>query len=71
MKPLTKLKIERGAPTVLTVVASIGVVTSVILAIRQTPKAIEIIKAEEKKKGQKLEKKEIIKSTAPLYLPVV
>lgn len=71
MNTQTKLKLEKGAPTVLSIVATIGVLTSVGLAIKQTPKALELIKEKEKKKGQKLEKKEIVKSAAPLYLPVL
>ena len=40
-------QLYRSSPTILTVVASVGVVTTTIMAVRATPKAIKILKEAE------------------------
>lgn len=43
-------QLYRSSPTILTVVASVGVVTTTIMAVRATPKAIKILKEAELEK---------------------
>ena len=49
-------QLYRSSPTILTVVASVGVVTTTIMAVRATPKAIKILKEAELEKGEDLSK---------------
>lgn len=55
-------QLYRSSPTILTVVASVGVVTTTIMAVRATPKAIKILKEAELEKGEDLSKLEIIRA---------
>lgn len=64
-------QLYRSSPTILTVVASVGVVTTTIMAVRATPKAIKILKEAELEKGEDLSKLEIIRAAGPIYIPSV
>lgn len=64
-------QLYRSSPTILTVVASIGVVTTTITAVRATPKAIKMLKEAESEKGENLTKLEIIRAAGPTYIPSV
>ena len=64
-------QLYRSSPTILTVVASIGVVTTTITAVRATPKAIKMLKEAESEKGEDLSKLEIIRAAGPTYIPSV
>ena len=55
-------QLYRSSPTILTVVASVGVVTTTIMAVRATPKAIKMLKEAETEKGEDLSKLEIIRA---------
>ena len=63
------LQIYRSSPTILTVVASIGVIVTTITAVRATPKAIKLLKEAELEKGENLTKVEIIRVAGPSYIP--
>lgn len=60
---------KRHGSTILTCVGAVGVVATTVSAVKATPKAMDIIEAAEKAKGEKLTKKEIIKIAAPAYIP--
>lgn len=62
---------KRNASTILTCVSVVGVITSGVLAVKATPKAMRIIEEAEKEKGDKLTKFEIIKAAGPAYIPAV
>lgn len=62
-------QIYRSSPTILTVVASIGVIITTITAVRATPKAIKLLKEAELEKGENLTKVEIIRVAGPSYIP--
>ena len=64
-------QLYRSSPTILTVLASVGVVTTTIMAVRATPKAIKILKEAELEKGEDLSKLEIIRAAGPIYIPSV
>lgn len=65
-----RLFFKKNSSTVLTTMGVIGFVGTIVLAIKETPKAIDILKKEEKEKGEKLSKIEIIKKTASTYTPM-
>ena len=62
-------QLYRSSPTILTVVASVGVITTTITAVRATPKAIKLLKEAEAEKGENLTKMEIIRVAGPSYIP--
>lgn len=55
--------------TVLTCIGAAGVVATSAMAVKATPKAIELLKNAEEEKGDKLTKLEVIKNAAPAYIP--
>ena len=50
----TRLFVKRNASTILTVVGGAGVVTTTVLAIKATPKALLLLDDAEKEKGAEL-----------------
>lgn len=62
-------QLYRSSPTILTVVASVGVITTTITAVRATPKAIKLLKEAELEKGENLTKLEIIRVAGSAYVP--
>lgn len=62
-------QLYRSSPTILTVVASVGVIVTTITAVRATPKAIKLLKEAELEKGEKLTKVEIVRVAGPAYIP--
>ena len=63
--------LKSKSPQILIGASVVGLVTSVIFAIKATPKAIDIIQKDEKKKGAKLTPVEKIQKTAYVYIPTV
>lgn len=64
----TKMFWNRRGGTILTYVGSAGVVTTVIMAVRATPKALQSIEKAKEEKGEELTKFEIVKSASPAYI---
>lgn len=62
-------QLYRSSPTILTIVASVGVIATTITAVRATPKAIKLLKEAELEKGENLTKLEIIRVAGPAYVP--
>lgn len=62
-------KISKNSPTILTGVAVAGLLGTVGLAIKATPKALDLVILEENFKGENLTKKEIIKASWKCYIP--
>ena len=67
----SQLFIKRNGSTILTVVGGVGVVTTTVLGIKATPKALALIENAKKQKGEKLTKLEKIQAAAPVYIPTV
>lgn len=65
----TKLFFKRNSSTILTCVGSIGVVTTAVLAVKATPKAIRLLKSAEEEKGEELTTLETVKIASPAYIP--
>lgn len=64
--------LKRNASTILTCVSAVGVVGTVVLAVRATPKAMRALTDAKVEKGSTaLTKLEAMKAAAPAYLPTV
>lgn len=66
-----ELFLKRHSSTILTVVGAGGVIGTSILAVKATPKALELIKEASEEKGDKLTKMEIVKIAWKPYIPAV
>lgn len=62
--------LKRNASTILTCVSAVGMVGTVVLAVRATPKAMRALTDAKVEKGStELTKAEAVKAAAPVYLP--
>lgn len=70
-KGLAKLGIlmKRNSPSLLTGIGVAGLITTTVLAVKATPKALWILEKEAYEKGDSLTKKEIVKHTYKCYIP--
>ena len=66
-----RLFMKRNASTILTCLGGIGVVTTTVMAVKATPKALQLIEEAEQEKGEKLTTWETAKTTAHTYIPTV
>lgn len=66
-----RLFVKRNASTVLTCLGGVGVVATTVLAVKATPKALQLIEEEKQKKGEELSKWEVVKTAGPKYVPTV
>ncbi len=62
-------KIKEALPVILSVASVTGLAVTTVFAIKATPKAVELLKSEEIQKGEKLTKKEIVKTVWKNYIP--
>ena len=67
----TERFLKKNSSTILTIIGSGGVILTTVLAVKATPKALELIKEEEFKQSKHLNKKEIIKVAWKPYIPAV
>ena len=63
--------LKRNSPTILTVIAAVGVVGTTVTAIKATPKAMKLLEKASDEKNDELTKLEVVKIAAPVYLPTV
>lgn len=63
--------LKRNSSTILTCVGAIGVVTTSVMAVKATPKALTLIDKATDEKGEKLTKFEVVKIAGPTYIPAV
>lgn len=61
--------LKRHSSTILTCVGAAGVAITAVMAVKATPKAIRLLEEAEKEKGEALTKIEVVKTTAPVYIP--
>lgn len=66
-----RLFTKRNASTVLTCLGGVGVVATTVLAVKETPKALQLIEEEKQKKGEELSKWEVVKTVGPKCIPTV
>ena len=67
----SRLFLKRNASTILTSIGGAGVVATTVMAVKATPKALELIEEATAEKGEKLTKPEIVKTAAVVYIPTV
>lgn len=67
----SQLFIKRNSATILTCVGAIGVVTTAVLAVKATPKAMDSLEQAKEEKGEELTKLEVVKVAGPAYIPAV
>lgn len=65
----SKLFMKRNAPTILTSIGGVGVISTAVMAAKATPKAMLILEEAEAEKGEKLTKLEKVKVAGPVYIP--
>lgn len=63
--------LKKHSATILCLIASAGVITTAVLAVKETPKAIELLKKAEEEKQEELTTIEKIRTTAPAYIPAL
>ena len=66
-----QLFIKRNASTILTCLGGLGVVTTTVMAVKATPKALKLIEEAEEKKGEELTKWEKVKTAGSVYIPTI
>ena len=64
-----QLFIKRNAPTILTCLGAVGVVATTVMAVKETPKALSLLKDAKEEKGEELTKFEKFKIAGPVYIP--
>ena len=65
----SKANFKHHAPTILTCLGAVGMVTTVVLAVKATPKALEVLEAAKDEKGEDLTTLEKVNVAGPLYFP--
>jgi hypothetical protein len=60
---------KKNDATILTCIGGVGVVTTTVMAVKATPKALEKIKVAKEEKGEDLTKFETVIVAAPTYVP--
>ena len=67
----SKLFFKRNSSTILTVLGGAGVVTTSIMAVKATPKAVLLLEKAEEEKGEELTTLEVVKAAGPVYIPTI
>lgn len=67
----SKLFVKENAPTILTSIGGVGVVSTAVMAAKATPKAMLILEEAENEKGEELTRLEKVKVAGPIYIPTV
>ena len=67
----SKLFLSRNASTILTCVGGIGVVATSVMAVRATPKAVQLLQQAEEDKNEQLTTIEKVKVAGPVYIPAI
>lgn len=66
------MRINKGTTAaILSVVGAVGVVVTSVMAVKATPKAMEILEEAKKEKGEELTVVEKVKVAGPTYIPAV
>ena len=62
---------RRNAPTILTCAGGIGVVATSVMAVKATPKALQLLEEAKAEKGDDLTKLEVVVVAGPAYIPAM
>lgn len=63
--------LKRHSSTILTVMGAIGVGATAVIAVKGTPKALQILEEAKQEKGEDLTVKEKIVTAGPVYIPAI
>lgn len=63
--------VKRHSPEILTGLGIAGMITTTVLAVKATPKALRLLEDAKKEKGEKLTASEKVKTTWKCYVPAV
>lgn len=66
-----KTSVSKHAPEILMGVGITGMITSTILAVKATPKAVKLVEEAKKQKGEDLTPVEMVKASWKCYIPTV
>lgn len=67
----SKLFVDQNAPTILTCLGGVGLIVTAVLTAKETPKALDRLKAAEEEKGEELTKTEKVVVAGPAYIPAI
>lgn len=65
----SKQLVSRNAATILTCVGTVGVVATTVMAVKATPRALELLQEAESEKGEELTSLEKVVVAGPSYIP--
>lgn len=68
---VAKTSITKHSPEILTGIGIAGMITTTVLAVKATPKAIRLIEEAKEEKGEDLTKAETVKTCWKAYIPAV
>ena len=60
---------KRNASIILTCIGGVGVITTSVMAVKATPKALLLLEEAKQEKGEELTKIEAVKVAGPVYIP--
>lgn len=63
--------VKRNSSTILTCVGGVGVIATSVMAVKATPKAMQLLEEAKQEKGEDLTKLEIVRVAGPAYIPAV
>ena len=67
----SKLFLKRNGSTILTCAGGIGVVATSVMAVKATPKALQLLEKAKEEKGEELTKMEVVNVAGRSYIPTV
>lgn len=67
----TKMFFSKNGSTILTCVGGVGVIATSVMAVKATPRALQLMNKAEEEKGEPLTKFEIVKVATPVYIPSI
>ncbi len=65
----SKKYLRNYSPTILSVIASVGVIASTIMAVKVTPRALQLLEDAKEEKSDELSRIEVVKTAMPVYTP--
>lgn len=68
---VSKRFVKKNSSTILTCIGAAGVVVTSVMAVKATPKALDLIEEAKKEKGDELSKWEKVQVAGPSYIPAV
>lgn len=67
----SKVFVRRNGSTILTCIGGAGVVVTAVMAVKATPKAMQLLDEAKEEKGEDLTMFEKVKAAGPVYIPAI